>query len=86
LEALLAAARDAERALTSPEVKMLFAGVDRLTAAGVELRGETERPAEPEAEAEEAARTGATSRGPPRLASGSARIGSTLSSRHRTAS
>ncbi|MEO7084816.1 MAG: response regulator [Gemmatimonadaceae bacterium] len=39
LEAILAAARDRSRPLAQDEVETLFAGLDRLTAAGAELRG-----------------------------------------------
>jgi two-component system chemotaxis sensor kinase CheA len=39
LEALLASARDSGRALTREELATLFAGVDRLSAETVELRG-----------------------------------------------
>lgn len=38
LEALLAAARDASRALTTDEIEMLFGGVDALSSAGATLR------------------------------------------------
>jgi two-component system chemotaxis sensor kinase CheA len=41
LEAMLASARDAGRAVTQEELASLFEGVDRLTAAGSELGGAT---------------------------------------------